>query len=49
MTDSLKKEVRTVKYKNGEFDFFEKVNLKEMLEELSPKHDQLIEIILRKK
>ena len=49
MADSIKKELRAVKYKNGEFDFFEEVNLKEMLKELSPKHDHLIEIVLRKK
>ncbi len=49
MVDSIKKEIRAVKYKNGEFDFFEEVNIKKMLNELSPKHDQLIEIVLRKK
>ena len=49
MVESVKKETRAVKYKNGEFDFFDEIDLKEMLKELAPKHDQKIEIVISKK
>lgn len=49
MVGSVKKEIRAVKYKTGELDFFDKIDLKEMLKELAPKHDQEIEVIIFKK
>lgn len=49
MVNSVSKEVRVVKFKTGELDFKSEVDFKEMLNELKPKHDQLIEIILIKK
>lgn len=47
MVDSVSKKVRVVKYKTGEIDFKSTVDLKEMLQELNPKHDQIIKIILK--
>lgn len=49
MVESVKRETRAVKYKTGELDFFDEIDLKEMLKELAPKHDQKIEIIISKK
>lgn len=49
MANSVSQNVRVVKFKTGEFDFKSDVDLKEMLNELKPKHDQLIEIVLTKK
>jgi hypothetical protein len=49
MVNSVSKEVRVVKYKTGELDFKTDVDLIEMLKELKPKHDQIVEIIIIKK
>jgi len=49
MVDSVIKKVRVVKYKIGELDFFDEIDLKEMLKELKPKHDDLVEISITKK
>ena len=49
MVKSVKKETRAVKYKTGEFDLREKIDLKALLNELKPKHDQVIEIVVSKK
>lgn len=49
MVDFVSEKVRFVKYKTGEIDFKDNVDLKEMLQKLKPKHDEIIEIILRKK
>lgn len=47
--ESIKKETRAVKYKTGEYDFRDKIDLIEMLNQLKPKPDQLVEIIISKK
>lgn len=47
--DEIKMETRAVKYKTGEFDFRDRIDLREILNELNPKHGQLIEIIISKK
>ncbi|MEL7672005.1 MAG: hypothetical protein AAGU07_16000 [Methanobacterium sp.] len=49
MVESIKKETRAVKYKTGEFDLRDKIDLKELLNELKPKHGQVIEIVISKK
>lgn len=49
MVNSVSKEVRVVKYKTGELDFKTDIDLKEMLKELKPKHDQIVEISIIKK
>ncbi|AEG17573.1 hypothetical protein [Methanobacterium paludis] len=49
MVESVKRETRAVKYKTGELDLFDEIDLKEMLKELAPKHDQEIEIVILKK
>lgn len=48
MVDSISKKVRVVKYKTGEIDFKNTVDLKAMLQKLKPKHDEIIEIVIRK-
>ncbi len=47
--ESIKKETRAVKYKTGEYDFRDEIDLIEMLNQLKPKPDQLVEIIISKK
>ena len=53
MVDSVKREVRVVKYKTGEYDLTGDLSFKEIIEEmvyeLAPKHEQLIEIKITKK
>jgi len=49
MANSISKEVRVVKYKTGELDFKTTIDLKEMLQQLQPKHDQIVEIVITKK
>lgn len=53
MVDSVKKEVRVVKYKTGEYDLTGDLSFKEIIEEMvnemAPKHEQLIEIKISKK
>lgn len=49
LVESIKKETRVVKYKTGEYDFRDEINLIEMLNQLKPKPDQLVEIIISKK
>lgn len=48
MVNYVSKNVRVVKYKTGEIDFKDTVDLKEMLNELKPKHDQIVKITIRK-
>jgi len=47
--ESIKKETRAVKCKTGEYDFRDEIDLIEMLNQLEPKLDQLVEIIISKK
>jgi hypothetical protein len=49
MVESLKIETSAVKYKTGELDFFDEIDLKGILNELAPKHGQKLEIIISKK
>jgi len=49
MTESVKRETRAVKYKTGEFDLRDKIDLIELLNELNPKYGQVIEIMISKK
>lgn len=47
--DEIKIETRAVKYKTGEFDLRDKIDLIELLNQLNPKHGQEIEITISKK
>ncbi|MDZ4172774.1 MAG: hypothetical protein U1C19_11495 [Methanobacteriaceae archaeon] len=47
--ESIKKETRVVKYKTGKYDFRDGIDLIKMLNQLKPKLDQLVEIIILKK
>ncbi|QUH22374.1 hypothetical protein HYG87_00630 [Methanobacterium alkalithermotolerans] len=46
--ESVIRETRAVKYKTGEYDFRDKVNLIECLSELKPKQGQILELKLLK-
>lgn len=48
MVDSVSKDVRVVKYKTGALDFKTDIDLKDMLKELEPKHDQKVKITITK-
>lgn len=44
----IKQVVRAVKYKQNECDFNEEVDLKSLVNELKPRHDEKLEIIIRR-
>jgi hypothetical protein len=46
--ESIKKETRVVKYKTEKYDFRDGIDLIKMLNQLKPKLDQLVEIIILK-
>ena len=46
MVESIKKETHAVKYKTGEFNLRDKIDLKELLNELKSKQGQVIEIVI---
>lgn len=48
MVNEVKRIVRAIKYKTGEYDLNEKIDLKELITELKPKHEEKIVIIVKK-
>lgn len=44
----VKQVVRAVKYKQNERDFYEKVDIKSLVNKLKPKHGEKLEIIIRR-
>jgi len=48
MVNEVERTVRAIKYKTGEYDLNDKVDLLEMLTELKPKHEEKLKIIVKK-
>jgi len=48
MVDEIERIVRAIKYKTGEYDLDDSVDLIELVKELKPKHEEKIKIIIKK-
>lgn len=48
MVNEVERIVRAIKYKTGEYDLNDKVDLIELVKELKPKHEEKIRIIIKK-
>lgn len=48
MVNEVERMVRVIKYKTGEYDLNDKVDLLELVKEIKPKHEEKIRIIVKK-
>jgi len=48
MVNEVERIVRAIRYKTGEYDLNDKVDLLDLVTELKPKHEEKIKIIVKK-